>query len=221
MNIQVLISETFLYCRIEKLTRGSESVMDQERLDAVNFCCFAAAALVSGRIDTIDDTKTKNTSLHICATKSDPEWVRLFLNRGALPDSQNGLGNTPLHVAASWNLNDSHYDVMATLIPGYENIDIKNLEGKTPFHVVLMKSNKRVVQLFLDSGASPIEPDSTGRCPLLLGALKGDVEVLRLILDKMHQEWPMIIVRNRNAIMEAAELKGNFDCINLLTNRLF
>lgn len=193
--------------------------MDKSKVDLVNFLSFAASSLTSGRINSKDEDS--NTALHKAASKTDVEWVKFFLARGALTDVVNKFGDTPLHVAAKSNEGDSHYDVLAELMSKLKDTNLKNLGGFSPFHLVLLKSSKKVVELFLDSGASMIETDGVGRSPLLLGALKGDPEVLRLLINRIRSQLPVEAVKNRDKISEAARLSGNLDCITLIMSNLY
>ncbi|XP_029403963.1 ankyrin repeat domain-containing protein 54 isoform X2 [Mus pahari] len=71
------------------------------------------------------------------ANANDVETVQLLLDHGADPNQQDGLGNTPLHLAACTN----HVPVITTLLRGGARVDALDRAGRTPLHLAKSKLN--------------------------------------------------------------------------------
>ncbi|XP_032502582.1 ankyrin repeat domain-containing protein 54 isoform X2 [Phocoena sinus] len=74
------------------------------------------------------------------ANANDVETVQLLLDHGADPNQRDGLGNTPLHLAACTN----HVPVITTLLRGGARVDALDRAGRTPLH--LAKSKLSILQ---------------------------------------------------------------------------
>ncbi|XP_059328817.1 ankyrin repeat domain-containing protein 54 isoform X2 [Ammospiza nelsoni] len=74
--------------------------------------------------------------LHCCA-KLCPCLIQLLLDHGADPNQRDGLGNTPLHLAACTN----HVPVITTLLRGGARVDALDRAGRTPLHLAKSKLN--------------------------------------------------------------------------------
>uniref|UniRef100_W5N2I9 Ankyrin repeat domain-containing protein 54 n=1 Tax=Lepisosteus oculatus TaxID=7918 RepID=W5N2I9_LEPOC len=66
-----------------------------------------------------------------------PPTVQLLLSSGADPNQRDGLGNTPLHLAACTN----HVPVITTLLRGGARVDALDRAGRTPLHLAKSKLN--------------------------------------------------------------------------------
>uniref|UniRef100_A0A2K6LA78 Ankyrin repeat domain-containing protein 54 n=1 Tax=Rhinopithecus bieti TaxID=61621 RepID=A0A2K6LA78_RHIBE len=66
-----------------------------------------------------------------------PSGVQLLLDHGADPNQRDGLGNTPLHLAACTN----HVPVITTLLRGGARVDALDRAGRTPLHLAKSKLN--------------------------------------------------------------------------------
>ncbi|XP_037702593.1 ankyrin repeat domain-containing protein 54 isoform X2 [Choloepus didactylus] len=71
------------------------------------------------------------------ANANDVETVQLLLDHGADPNQRDGLGNTPLHLAACTN----HVPVITTLLRGGARVDALDRAGRTPLHLAKSKLN--------------------------------------------------------------------------------
>nr|XP_015215192.1 PREDICTED: ankyrin repeat domain-containing protein 54 [Lepisosteus oculatus] len=71
------------------------------------------------------------------AASLSPPTVQLLLSSGADPNQRDGLGNTPLHLAACTN----HVPVITTLLRGGARVDALDRAGRTPLHLAKSKLN--------------------------------------------------------------------------------
>ena len=81
-------------------------------------------------------------------------------------------GNTLLHVLILQGAhnNDDITNMLKIILPYFKDINIKNTEGKTPFHCIIKIKNKieNLIQLFLENGADPNIKDNKGNTVLHL-----------------------------------------------------
>ncbi|XP_018114353.1 ankyrin repeat domain-containing protein 54 isoform X3 [Xenopus laevis] len=109
--------------------------------------------------------------LREAANGNDLDTVRLLLDQGADPNQRDGLGNTPLHLAAC----TSHVPVITTLLHGGARVDALDRAGRTPLH--LAKSKLNILQ---DGKSQTLES--------LRLEVKQIIQMLREYLDKLGQQ---------------------------------
>lgn len=96
------------------------------------------------------------------------------------------------------------------------NINAKDADGKTPFHVLLTRRNVplKLVKAFVAYGADVNAEDNSSSRPLQMAAQWGEVEVIRLIMPKI-SDINDPDKNGRTAIHEAA-WAGYRPCVELL-----
>ena len=104
------------------------------------------------------------------------EKVRALLEHGANVDAVDNKGKTRLHIAAEyWQI-----EVTSVLLEHGANVDVVNTEGKTPLHLA---RGAETIRALLEHGANVDAEDSEGRTPLQIAQVKGDNEVMKLLLE--------------------------------------
>ena len=76
--------------------------------------------------------------------------------------SVDGMGNTPLHYAAEWQLNDS----AAVIIEKGASVNTQNTNGETPVFSAVKSDNADAIKLFVKNGANQNLRDYLGNTPL-------------------------------------------------------
>jgi ankyrin repeat protein len=177
------------------------------------------------------------TPLHAAASRGDVELVKLLLDRGAAIDSEDSEGTTPLHLALV------HHDVVELLVTRGAKVTGANRQGRSVVDCC-WQCTPQTVQLLADRGA-PISimqaikfgqqdrarkliddvpaqinvesPDHPGDTPLLAAAEAGDVELVRLLLDR-GADINHVTKWGRSALVAAAE-RGHVTTVRLLLTR--
>ena len=102
------------------------------------------------------------------------------IERGAPRDAMDAEQSTFAHHAAKFGRLSALQKLAE--FPDVQ-FDLINLSGQTPVQIAVGKSYTDVVQLLLDQGADPNNPDDAGRTLLHLAAANNDVEMLELLLQ--------------------------------------
>lgn len=82
----------------------------------------------------------KNDLLHSAAQAGNTTAINFLLQQGADINTQNPLGNTPLHQAAAYK---GRKDAIELLLEAGADIDIKNSKDETAFELFLKNPHKR------------------------------------------------------------------------------
>jgi len=118
--------------------------------------------------------------------------VKLVLENGALPDSSDVTGQTPLSRA----IERGHVAVVQLLLAKDVKMDYRynirccRWDGffeeklRTPLSRAAEKGHERVVKLLLENGALPDLSDVAGQTPLSRAIERGNVAVVQLLLAK-------------------------------------
>ena len=144
----------------------------------------AVAALLETGASATSPGELGRTPLHLACSGGNRQVVRLLLGAGVPSDSVDDLGLTPLHVAAQ----EEHDQILAMLLfRGLESPDpnVRDRRGWTPLHEAAAFGAYRCAYQL--SGIQAVEIDartSFQRTPLHLAALRGDVDVLELLLER-------------------------------------
>jgi ankyrin repeat protein len=134
------------------LERGASlTIADWEKMTPLHWGARAtsaaetvAALLAAGATATIDENR--NTVLHGATAGAIP----LLIAAGVSPAEQNGVGATPLHIAAS----DGDIDAVTALlsIPGLP-VNVRDRDGETPLMVAAREGADEIVEALLTAGA--------------------------------------------------------------------
>ncbi|XP_024888767.1 transient receptor potential cation channel protein painless-like [Temnothorax curvispinosus] len=127
---------------------------------------------------------TEETCLDIASKNGLTEFVEFLLLQGAKPNRVNEAHNrAPIHFATE----GGHVDTLLALLA--EPTINPNIEAgqQTALHIAVRKNDLTCAGLLLENGASASIPNSKGLTALHLAAMKGQREMVELILEKSRQ----------------------------------
>ena len=148
---------------------------------------FAYVLLDYPGIDVGAKNVNGNTPLHLFCKSfaaDDARCERVFnklLAHGAVLDSRNNDGETPLHRAV---LNPRVPVVMAQLLLGRSvNVNAVTARGATPLHYAVQMQSAAVVHVLMEHGADMHAEDDHRLTPLGVALQLGDQRMVRLLTD--------------------------------------
>jgi len=124
------------------------------------------------------------TPLHWALEKGDLELMKHLIGHGADPNVGDQEQLTPLHKA----VRDKQYDALELLLSlGTCNLDAAASASNqllTPLHTAATMGDQRAVAMLLRAGASVHTLTSRGATPLHKAAVRGHVDVLRMLVEE-------------------------------------
>lgn len=122
-----------------------------------------------------------DTRLADAARRGDGDAAVAMIRAGADVRAVEADGTTPLH----WAVRADDRRLVAALIEAGADVDAANRYGVTPLHLAASNGRAAVVQALLDSGARPDAATlPSGETVLMTAARTGDVDTVRLLLDR-------------------------------------
>src|SRR5580698_8855920 len=119
------------------------------------------------------------TPLHYAALYGNLESVRILLDRGANLNARNKSDATPL-IFAAYN-----FEKTRLLVEKGADVNAHSSRGMTPLKVAAsVHGNIATLRYLLDKGAEVKQIDESGADALQIAALKGDADMVRLLLEK-------------------------------------
>ena len=117
----------------------------------------AESVLAGGGVRHINarEYRSGDGALHILARERDMTWLSFILGKGARPDLQNELGETPLMIAAQRNWVDG----AAALLRKGAKVDLANSRGETALIIAVHNRDVPMIRLLLSQGADPNRAD--------------------------------------------------------------
>lgn len=120
---------------------------------------------VHDKFQSIKDEHCKN-SLHLAARLGKLEAVKDLLGKGANVNAKNDTGETPLHIAATYNHTK---EVVEALLGKKEtNVNAQDNSKKTPLHLAAQNNNEEIVVALIKAGADVSITDKDGNTPFNL-----------------------------------------------------
>ena len=126
----------------------------------------------------VADTKDGNTPLRLAAEKNYVSIVVKLLENGALPNTVDKLGNTATVWAAFWGQTGA----VRALHAGGADINLAGSGGMTALMWTVFWREKDTTRVLLELGADTSMVADNGNTVLTWAALRGDVELVQLLL---------------------------------------
>ncbi len=113
------------------------------------------------------------TALHsvLDTGHTDIELVRFLLDHGADIHAVNSDGDTPLHIAVSFD----HKDEVSLLLNKGADINFRNFDGRTPLHMIGQFNSPTTGALLLQKGVNIDAVDNEGNTVLHLAVVEAEL----------------------------------------------
>lgn len=162
------------------------------------------------------------TPLHLAVINHNYRVVALLTHNKADVNTQNRLGDTPLHIAVT---NDVKYNecnvktIKCLLNHGAADLNIKNIYGRTALHSAVMKNNKIATYLLASNPRVNMNiEDDNHHIPLYYAIRGGNTIILKILLDHYHNiNVPCIKYdSNNHTMLDIAAIFGKTDIAAIL-----
>ncbi len=126
--------------------------------------------------------KDGKSILHFALLSEKPnlDFIKFYLKSGVPIDQQDDQGQTALHFAVSYNL-----DEVVSLLLKHKAKSLQDKNGFTPLHLAVGQSqpNDKIVQLLTQNKTDLMTKDKHGLMPLFLAILKGNRVTVQKLLE--------------------------------------
>jgi ankyrin repeat protein len=131
-------------------------LVHREDLDAAKARIAHDPCVVNAR------TKNGKTPLHYAVTYGRPEFIDLFIERGADVNAADNTGMTPLHVAAMWE----RIEEARRLIAFGAKLEARDKFGDTPLQLAALHGRLGSLKFLAEAGAAIRTLNNAGLTPL-------------------------------------------------------
>lgn len=142
-----------------------------------------AVAETSCKVDEEDG----DTVLQKAVKDNDVSQIKKLISQGADVNECSKDDWSPLHVAASFNTNDSHFEAIEVLLKNGANVNARNDLGSSPLYYLVTEThdqhNLKTIKLFSNFGADFNLQDNKGLVPLIGAISEGSIEVVKLLVE--------------------------------------
>ena len=174
----------------------------------------ALQAIISHRVD-MNRTNEKNvTALMVACRRGNLDAVNEFLNAGADPTIEDGLGATWIHHAVGEGCSK---EFLQAIIDHGADVNATNKKNVTALMLACKKGNAGAINILLNAGADPNIADNNGYTCLHYAA---DRDCSKETFQAIIAHGADVNARNKNntATLMTACKKGNTAAINILMN---
>ena len=171
-----------------------------------------ALLLEQGRCSINFLDKEGRTPLHMAVGYGSFNIVQYFLS---LPDitinQQDSIKRTPLHWAAVLG----HKPIVELLLSSGADYSVCDCNGARALHYAAQNNNYEVVISMLNLQKITDEPDNEDRTALMWAAVKGNAEVVKVLLERKCTNVNAIDKRQQTALHMSCQA-GHLNCVKLL-----
>ncbi|KAJ2707425.1 ATP-dependent RNA helicase [Coemansia sp. IMI 203386] len=156
-----------------------------------------------------------NTALHYAVAAGSNRCVTVLLDSGALPQSQNAEGATPIHFAAYHGNKDA---IQRLLVELPLAIGLRDSTGKTPLMLAAFRGRTQIISTLLTAGAPVNAQDKTGWTALMYAAFTGRIAICRELLEFSATRGIFDYTSGRRA-EDLAQQAGYYEVVDMLQNK--
>lgn len=160
------------------------------------------------------------SALRLAALNYHLDLVSLLVERGAPVNYVDADGRTTVYCVASSAANDYDIKVINTLqhlVKLGADLEIKDLEGRTPLHVSAWQGMTSVVQTLIQLGAHIDAVDGEGRTALHMCAWNGHTDIVALLIELGADVNHVSGTQGATPLLIGAQ-QGHIDVCSLLLN---
>lgn len=166
--------------------------------------------------DIADDAG--DTPLLKASALGDSKMVKLLLKGGANPSIPGYDGRTPLHNIA-WRRRMDQVELFRVSLDAGANVDVQCRDGSTPLAMALGRCSPEAVKFLLSAGADPNRGHYNGLPPLPCAAVRGDMEIVRILLAAEGIN-PHLQDKNGKSALALAQENGHTDVAELIRQHI-
>lgn len=163
----------------------------------------------------IDSVELKSDLLLVAMEAEQFAMAELLLQYGALPNAENELGQTPLHIFMSKPRKGCA--TLAEKLINSDNLNKQDDFGKTPLHYTCIDNKEEIVKL-MDRGASAKIQAKNGKSALHYAVVHADIESIGAMLRKEGGGLMKIRDNQNHTAANYAKLANRKRVFKLLTN---
>ncbi|MBA3662225.1 MAG: ankyrin repeat domain-containing protein [Gammaproteobacteria bacterium] len=161
-----------------------------------------AALLLANNANIHHQDKAGDTPLHAvayCLNSKKPNLstvepepnheaiVQMLCAKGALVNSKNYDGMTPLHFLAMNTDEEINSSAMAKLLFHFgADVKVKNKYNETPLHLAVQYNSVQMIELLINSGADPFAISFDNRTPMSM-AYKKATPAIAILIEQLRQ----------------------------------
>jgi ankyrin repeat protein len=153
------------------------------------------------------------TLLHMAASIGDPELADLLLHRGAIVDSKDSRGRTPLMNAVVSTNHSNRSKIAAMLIAAGAKQESRDNDGWDVLHHAVAIGDVQMVEISLKNGANARSTDRRGFTPMHLAMNK---ETARLLIQ--YGADPSAKSPSGVSVADSARQRRVADVLDVITN---
>ncbi|KAJ1720338.1 ATP-dependent RNA helicase [Coemansia erecta] len=156
-----------------------------------------------------------NTALHHAVATGHSACVKILLDAGALAQSQNAEGATPIHFAAY----HGNKDAIRRLIAEHPSAnDLRDNTEKTPLMLAAFRGRTQIASILLSASAPVNAQDKAGWTALMYAAFTGRIAICRELLEFGASRDIAEFTTGRRA-EDLAQESGYYEVVDMLQNK--
>lgn len=178
---------------------------------------MATSLIVAGADVNDRDGVLGLSALHNATIKNNLTMMKNLLSLGADVNARDIGHETPLHKAASYDKNHSHFKAFETLLTNGADVNARDRLGQTVLHLLMKQRHRKagIIRLLLKYGADVNVPDNDGQSPLSRAI--NDPAILKLLMS-CGVNFDIRTPDGSTPLHHACRIAGNFEVVKSLLN---